>query len=158
MSLPAAYKAVDRARGFTLIELIMVVAILVILLATSSSLMSRFFVSAQREDLTTQLTQSLRQARSNASSRRGASEYGVYITSSTFTLYRGSNYASRNQTYDLMTTVEPSMTLFTSYPGNDIQFSRGSGHPQSAGTITVDHVTGGITTITINAFGIIDAD
>lgn len=103
------------ARGFTLIEVMLSVAIIGLLAGLSLPVYATF---QQRNDLdlTTQsVADMLRRAQTYARSVRGDSgvdtQWGVEIQSTGATLFKGSSFAGRDSSYDEVTDFPGSMSV-----------------------------------------------
>lgn len=147
-------------KGFTLIEIIISVVLGVILVAAAAPLFVKLQASAQLNESTTQLIQTLRTARGRSIARVNNSRHGVYMLQSAendaYVLYQGSSYNTRDANYDRTITLDPIINLTTTLIGNDINFVLGSGAPDQTGTITLSHETQGTSTIGINSVGKIE--
>lgn len=159
MILPATFKDKNNT-GFTLIELLIVIAISLIVLATAVPLYGNLQGTAQINDVTSGIIQTTRIARERSMNRLNNSSHGVYINvaSNNYVLYQGDSYATRDSTYDRVTTLDSVISLSTTISGNDISFSKGLGEPSNTGDITVSHEVNGSRTMTINSLGSIDLD
>ncbi len=144
-------------RGFTLMEMAIVMAILILLVAIVVPSFSRYRKVQILKSETEHLVLLLREARSRTLSSENSLQYGVYVTSNSVTMFSGSAYvsgASGNQT----TAVDSAVTLTPSLAGggNTILFKRLSGATDQSGTIVVA-VVGDTTqhTVTISSLGLI---
>lgn len=139
-----------QSNGFTLIELIIIVAIVLILGTSSYSFYSRFFLQNEVSNTTDQLSGQIRKAQIYAMSGRQNGNWGVHYTSPTLSLFQGNSYATRNPAFDEVIAINNNVTIsgFT-----EIIFARKTGIPSSTPTITI---SGGNTekTLTINTQGI----
>jgi len=83
-----------------MIEMIVTVGILLVILGLSApftiNLYSRYQVDSERN----MILALLRQARAMSMAGEGGTDHGVYISSSSFTLFEGQNYQSRNISKD----------------------------------------------------------
>lgn len=139
--------------GFTLIEMLLSVAIIGMLVSLSLPVYETF-TRRNDLDLTAQTTAlALRRAAAYARSGNGDSAWSVAIQSSNVILYRGTDFATRNNIYDetsaIPATITPSGT-------NDVEFTKLTGAPTATGTITLTSSTNDVRTITINAKGVVD--
>jgi Tfp pilus assembly protein FimT len=79
--------------------------------------------------------------------------WSVHVAQGAVTVYLGTNYASRDSVWDITTTLNP--TISVAGP-QDISFSRGTGLPSAAQSITLTNLSKETRTITLNAKGLVD--
>lgn len=142
--------------GFTLIELILVIAITLILVAAASPVYGNFLVSTQLNESSIQIVQLLREARNQSISRQGDSSYGVFFASSNVTSYKGDSYAMRDVSYDYIFVLDNGVSISTTLSGNEVSYSKGLGVPTSTGTVTITHSTTGTRAVEIGSFGTVE--
>lgn len=140
----------NRESGFTLVEVLISVAIIGMLTAISLPV-SELFVRRNDLDIAAQnLVSTLRRAQTYARSVNHDSDWSVKVQQSSVTLFRGTNFGSRNTDYDetfnLVGTITPTGLA-------EVQFTKLNATPNTAGTITLSSTTNDIRTITINAKG-----
>lgn len=87
-------------KGFTLIEILLVVGILMILAILTLPITFDFYRSQQLNTHAQELTQTLRRAQLKAMSVESGSSFGVYLTDDNYTLFKGPSFASRDVQYD----------------------------------------------------------
>ena len=155
MKLLAMFDGREDRPGFSVAEILIVLAIGIVMLAAGVALSSRFFTSSQLNDIDAQLAQTLRTAAQRSAARYNTAAHGVYVASDQFILYQGSTYATRDTSLDRITTVASGVTLSTSIPGSDIRFTIGTGVPTATGTVSVVHDVDGTRTIEIRESGFI---
>jgi prepilin-type N-terminal cleavage/methylation domain-containing protein len=139
-------------RGFTFIELLLVITLLLILGTMGTAFTARFLTQNAVDNTTDQFTNSLRKAQLNAMMGKQNSNWGVNYTSNTITLYRGNSYATRTIGFDERYTVNAGVTVTGI---SDINFTRVTGLPGSTPTITISG-SGSNNSITINSQGVIN--
>jgi type II secretory pathway pseudopilin PulG len=144
--------------AFTLVELLITIGIIILLAAVAAPIYGNLQVSAQLNESTSGVTQTLRQARQSAMSRENNAGWGVYFTSSSYTLYQGISYAARNNAYDLVISLDSALSFSTTLAGDEVNFSAGLGEPSNTGSITLTHDVNGTRTITINSLGSIEEE
>jgi prepilin-type N-terminal cleavage/methylation domain-containing protein len=148
-------------RGFTMVELLIVVAIAILLSAVVFSSLLSFRKNQALEKDTELVVQLLNQARSQTLSSKGATVYGVHFASSQVILFSGSTYAaaaSGNQAFDL-TSTDTILTITLTGGGSDVLFQRLTGETTQNGTIVIS--SSGISrtkTVTIYRTGVIDSN
>lgn len=145
------------SKGFTLVEVLLAVALISLMTAVAlpaaSSLQSRNDVDVAAIGI----AQNLRQAQQLAAAGSGDSNWGVSISSGSFTLYRGNSFATRDNTYDQINDMSAKITpTFSLSPsGSEVNFAKISGLPSATGTITLTGLNGRVVTLTINAQGMV---
>jgi len=149
--------------GFTLVELFIVIGITLVLAAAAVPIYSNIQVSAQLNENTSQITQTLRTARERSVARFNNSSHGIYIETNIggddrFILYQGDSFIARDSTYDRAVTLDKALSLSTTLTGNDIHFSKGLGVPNETGTITLTHDVEGSRSISVNRLGGIEEE
>jgi prepilin-type N-terminal cleavage/methylation domain-containing protein len=142
-------------RGFTLIELVVVMAILATLTAISSitlfSTRQRTTMNALISSFTADVkSQQLRSMVGESANGMNASDYGVRLQNNSYVLFRDS-FGTQNSVFNLPDGFE-----FTT-PGFETIFQRGSGElAGGAGSITIRDTTNGRQkVINLNRYGII---
>lgn len=144
-----------KESGFTFLELILVVAIMLTITLMSTAFYSRFF--AQNAVLVTQdqLAGQLRKAQiyammgKNYTGSNGG--WGVNINSGKIILYQGSSFVSRNSALDETFFISPNVTITNL---GDENFAHFTGTPSATPTVIVSGPTGN-KTLTINSAGVV---
>lgn len=143
-----------RHLGFTVIELILVVGLLVGLAVLSTGWYSRFLTQNAVGNTAVLITGSLRKAQAYASSGRGDANWGVAYAGQTLTLYKGSAFTSRDPSWDETTIINNNISVSGM---SDINFTQGLGLPSVVATITVSG-NNTLKTIVLNSQGGISYD
>ena len=151
---------VYKQYGFTLLELLLVVAIIAILASAIAPVSSRLFSSAQLNENAASIVQTLRTARQRSVARFNDTTHGVYFEinegADRFILYQGTSYATRNSAYDRIEILDDSITMTTNISGNEVTFFEGNGTPSATGTITLNHQVYGSESVSVDARGKIE--
>ena len=136
--------------GFTLLETLLSIAALSIIAGISIPLYQSFQVRNDVDIAAVTITQSLRRAQVLARASSGDARWGVAITTSSITLYRGASYAGRDTSYDEMFDLPASIT-----PSGltEVTFTKFTGLPGGIGTTTLTSNTGEVRTISLNEQG-----
>ncbi|MFC1802142.1 Tfp pilus assembly protein FimT/FimU [Patescibacteria group bacterium] len=96
-------------RGFTLLELMIVISIIIVVGAFTIPVGIKFFQSQALEDTTDSIVETLRRARNQAVFQKNDSSFGVKFASTSFTLFQGDTYTSRDtqedEVFDLVSGV-----------------------------------------------------
>jgi prepilin-type N-terminal cleavage/methylation domain-containing protein len=140
------------SRGFSLVEVLLSMAIMAIVGLTAVPFYSRFFSQNAVANTYDQLTGELRKAQLYAMTGKQAGSWGVHNGGTQLMLFQGSTYAARNTSFDETFTVNGNVTIsgFT-----DIIFAQVTGLPNTTATITVKAINIQ-KTITVNAQGAIN--
>ena len=124
-------------RGFTLIEIITVIAILVILLLLTVSVFGRF-KERQAIDVNAQIVaEALREARDKTLDSLDASAYGVHLASTTVTVFKGATYSPSDPENQERILASPVIVSSSTISGVDILFERLTGETSDSGSIFV---------------------
>ena len=138
-----------RNRGFTLVELIVVISIFAIFFAISESVYVNFKSSGNLKIGTSSVVQALRYAEGNSISIKDDSKWGIYVSSGKLLIFKGDSFASRDvsadQTVDLPSGV-------TSTGLSEIVFDTMTGFTTNTGTIIISN-SYGTNNISINEKG-----
>ena len=141
--------------GFTIIELTMVIAIGVLLLSLTLPVGVGFYRKIVALDVAEEMTLLLRTAHADAKAGTNDSMHGVYIATSTMTLFQGNTYATRIVQADKVSPLASGFGM-TGMPA-EILFMKQTGFPSATGTMQISQ--GGYThSITVHALGLITLD
>ncbi len=134
---------IKKPNGFTLIELVIVVAILAVL---SSALITDFVLWTKKTDVNTasqEFANVLRLAKNKALSSENNSQYGVYLNTlnspSQYILFKGATYATRDSASDNIYSLPKNVEFFgiSFGGGSEIDFNKLSGTSQQSGSVAV---------------------
>lgn len=150
--------------GFTLIEMMVVLGVLGTLIAFSSvnlvGYQSKNLLQTTLSSVAGDIqNQRLKSMNGDAQGQSTTSAYGVYIQSSSYTLFRGSTYAA-GASGNVVIPVASPMVLSTTFPSSQFVYSKGTGEIASfdnaRNTITVrNSSTNEQSVITFNRYGTI---
>lgn len=145
-------------KGFTLVEIIIVLSLTGLLVLISYPVWGQNIRSAQLKNNTIALVDTLRSAQAKAMFRKGNSRWGVHLESNKFILFKGSSYNPADP--DNIETILPSYIVISSSlngGGVDIIFNKVLGNTNNFGTITLtDNGTANTKSVIINQEGMID--
>ena len=148
-------------QGFTIIEILVVVTIIIILAAIAIPYGSIFLAQNQLQDSTLNIIDSLRRTQSRAMSGMGEETWGIHFTNTSYTLFQGSSYDPvdpDNEVNDLSNVVRIS-SISLNGGGDDVIFNRVFGDTNNFGMIVLDDQNSDSqATISINEVGMIDYD
>jgi len=140
-------------KGFTLIEILLSVAIITLLVGLSLPVYESF-VRRNDLDLTTQnIVSTLRRAQVYARSGDQDSDWGVRVDPSSLTLFKGATYSTRNTAFDEVVPIPASMSASGI---TDMVFAELSGAPSTTGSYTLTSTTNDVRTVTVNAKGMVN--
>lgn len=139
------------SRGFTLIEIILSISVLLTLLGVTSALA---YTTVSRVDVTSAqdtFVQAIYNAQIRAQNNSQASAWGVRVDSSQVVLFQGTSYATRNEEVD---TLFPLASQLEISGDREYVFAKHSGLPTATGQITFSGTVDNAITININAYGV----
>jgi type II secretory pathway pseudopilin PulG len=138
-----------RSAGFSILEMLLVVAIVMTLVGVSASFYSSFKVQESLNTSVFTVVEAIRHAQSNAESGRGNAQWGVKLLTTSGVLFKGASYASRDvnfdQSFDYAKGVNPSGL-------SEVVFAEMTGTTSNTGIISLTN-NYGTKDITINAQG-----
>ena len=142
------------AKGFTLIEILLVVALFAAIAGFSFPIYQSFQAKNNLDIAANTVAQSLRRAQLLSQSMEGDSVWGLKIQNGSVVVFKGTTYATRDTAYDEFFEV-PSTINPTGI--NEITFSKLNGEPSTTGTITLSSTTTTLESrvITINSKGMV---
>lgn len=139
--------------GFTLIEMVLSIAVIVIIAGISVPIYQSFQIRNDLDIATATIAQSLRRAAVLSQAVDGDTSWGIKIQSGNIEIFKGVSYAARDVAYDEVFSVPTSIT-----PSglSEIVFTKFSGLPVSTGTVTLTSNTNETRAITINTKGMVN--
>lgn len=140
-------------RGFTLVEVIVVVAIILIITTLTLPSYGKFINMNSIDTQVTEIRKSMRLAQEESEAGKYDSNHGIHFTTTSYTHYVGKDFNSRDQSkddeYDLHNTLEFKQRF-------EINFTKGTGLPSATGTIIIENTSNGKQEeISINEEGLI---
>lgn len=152
----------NSGRGFTLLEIVIVIFILGSLAAVSLPAINTLALSTDLDSGMRQFTTALKLAQSKTVSSETDSQYGVYMDTGVFpnkfVIYKGATYAGRDASYDqhfwLPKTVEFSGISLGG--GSEVVFEKLTGYALQSGSIAVRMIsnTAKLKTVYISGSGV----
>ena len=140
-------------RGFSLLEVLLSVAIIGVLMGLSLPLYQGFQNRNDLELTSQNITSMLRRAQAYARGINGNSQWGVRVQAGSAVLFKGNSYASRDTAYDETAVFSSSFGVSGM---SEILFSKLLAAPNNTGSITLTNdSTNDTRTITINAEGMV---
>lgn len=126
-------------KGFTFVELVITVSLLLIVLVLSLLSIGTFRQSSDLETETQNILNTLRFAQSRTLASENATRYGVHFETGGFTLFTGASYSPTSTSNDVNTlslNLEISSWSLTG-GGSDVVFDRVTGATSQDGTVTL---------------------
>jgi len=136
--------------GFTLVELLLSISIMMMLVVISAPIYQSFQFANELDNSVTLTVSSLRTAQNFAINGKDDAAWGVNISSQTIVIFRGDSFASRDTSFDTTTILSSNISISGL---NNITFGKNSGLPSTTGTITLQNNAGNSKSININAKG-----
>ncbi len=148
-------------KGFTIFELLIVISIIAILSAIIITTLSDFRHNQAVDKDAQTIVAYLDDAKSKTLASKDASQYGVYFSSSTITVFKGSSYSAsdpENRVYDLNPTVRVNSISLTG-GGSSVVFDRLTGGTAQNGTLVLSSRRATTTrTVTIYKTGSVESN
>lgn len=140
-------------RGFTIVELLIVLGIAVLMAVAVTPIYSNLVPESDSTQVSSEIIQTIRIARARSVARLEDSSFGVKFLPNQYILYKGASYATGvpERTISLGSVF----TLSTTLVADDINFSRGLG-ASNAGLIILSHQATGQKVIDVNQFGMVE--
>jgi len=147
-------------QGFTLIEIIIVMFVMVFLISTSIVSYRFFEKSTELEKTSQDIISTLKLAQTKTTSSEEASQYGVHFENNKYTLFKGDAYQAgleSNKIYNIPNRLEIYDISLTG-EGSDVIFKRISGKTEQNGNISIRIIsnTSKIKTVNIITSGVIE--
>lgn len=141
----------DRSRGFTLLELLLTVALISVLAGFSLPVYRTLMTKNDLDIAAVTVAQTARRAQVLSQAVDGDTSWGLKVQSGSIVIFKGTSYAARDtafdETFDVPTSITPSGTT-------EYIFSKFTGFPQVTGTATLT-TSNDTRTVTINEKGMV---
>lgn len=138
--------------GFTLLEVILFIALIGILAGTFFSVFTNFQITTDLDLASLSLVQSLRRAQFLAQGVFQDSDWGVKTESERITIFKGASFSGRDASQDEIIDFPSALEV----SGNtEIVFEKLSGEPDLTGLITLSTTSGTNREISLNEKGTI---
>jgi prepilin-type N-terminal cleavage/methylation domain-containing protein len=150
-----------NSRGFTMVEILTVVGIVVIIATVALPYGSTFLAQNRLQESTLNIVDALRRVQSRSMSGMGGEPWGVHFTSADITLFKGTSYSPGDDYNELIELPDISTisTISLNGGGDDLIFNRVIGDTSEWGTIVIDDANSDSeATVTISGVGLIEYD
>lgn len=148
-----------KLSGFTLIEVILMIALMIFIGIIASPFYGNFLFGQEADRAAVELRESLTKARFYSMMGKGNDQWGVAFDTNRIILFRGNSFSGRDPVFD---ESYPLHDLVTLTGLDEVVFDRGTGVPSSQPTITItlygnsDTPTTHTHILTVNAAGVVD--
>ena len=142
-----------KKAGLTLIELLMAIGAIMLLGGLSIPYFMSFQVSSESDAAGQEIIQSLRRAKIKAIAAENDDNWGLAVKNQKITIFKGSIFDSRDQSFDEAFDLPPTITAFGL---TELYFNKLSGIPSAVGTINLLDTGLKQKNISINANGTAD--
>ena len=147
-------------KAFTLLELIIVVAILALTAAVGWPALNLYQSSSRLETGAEQAADFLRMARQASWSGLQGTSHGVKLMTNRVVYFSGSSYASRDAAQDRDVFFDKglglSWQLIGDGPADEIVFARNTGRPSRTGELVLGLVDGSGRRLALNRWGLVE--
>lgn len=138
-------------RGFSLVELIIVVGVLALLVSLGSFLSATYLRSQYLRSASETVVSELRRAQTDSLTQADDHAHGIRLFEESVVRYAGDDYASRTTSLDVETPFSSQISI----PGTDeISIPAGSSGPSAAATMTLER-NGRAIDINITPYGVL---
>lgn len=144
--------------GYTIVELLVVLAIMTILAGIVSITMSNYASRQSLNSIHQEVIDGIQNARRNTLASLNDTTYGVYVGTSSIAFFEGSSYSSSDPNNEyIQYTGKISATSSLSGGSWSVVFNRLNGEPSAYGTIVLTDISSQAqATVTIAATGLVE--
>jgi type II secretory pathway pseudopilin PulG len=141
-----------KQQGFTIIEMLLVVAVMMIITVVAAPLYANLNNSNQLDAASSILVQDLYQAQTFSRNRSRDTSWGVAVNGQVITLFSGTTYATRDTASDITYIVPSAIQLSGT---NQIVYSKLYGLPTTTGSFGLT-ANGKTINVTVNNKGMVE--
>ena len=134
MNLQAVFQDNMLRKGFTLIEVTLVVSLMLIVSIVSFPLGISFYNLQTLNETTDNVEQALKRAQTFATAGKHDSAFGVRLLENEYVIFEGDSYLTRVQSED---EVFPTLSSVTFSGLDEVVFSKLHGEPSSVGVVNM---------------------
>ena len=154
-TLNAKRSTLNAKEGFTIIEVMIAIAIIGVLSSLSVAYFNSFLSRNELKNESLKITDMLRRARGQAMAGQEDSAWGVHFETSKYVLFKGSSYSASddfNEEISLPAVLTIS-TINLNGGGSEVIFSKIRGETSQFGTTTIQNDIGESKNVVINSAG-----
>lgn len=140
-----------KKRGFTLFEILLVVALLGIMAALIPTVYVRLFTDTSVDTAIKTYKTTVRRAQTLALSGEGGDGWGVYITTGSATIFKGGSYAGRDTSFDEVYETSGSVVVSGI---QEVTFEKITGSASGTGATIFSPSIGAPQSVTVNSKGV----
>lgn len=141
------------SRGFTSIEVLLTIVLIGVLTGFSAVVYQSLQNRTLLDTTVTAVRTSLYRAQMLARTGYQDGAWGVYATTSSVIVFRGDSFASRNTTFDELTTIPDTLVLGGV---TEVVMEHLTGLPDTTGVLTIASPDGGTRSVTITNEGLLN--
>lgn len=146
-------KKIKKEKAFTLVEVLLVIAVIGILVGLSAPVFYAFQVKNNLNVAVDSVVQSTRRAQLLSQSVDGDDSWGVKVNSGSVVIFQGGSYASRDVNFDEVIDISNDI-LISGW--DEIVFSKFFADPSTTGMITLTSPLGNVASIDVNSKGMVN--
>lgn len=143
------------SRGFTVIELLLVVAIFFVIAGFAPAFYSRILSQDAVAETSDRLAGALRNAQGYSLAGKGSLPWGVALSDNSFVLFQGASFATRNTALDRRVVIPSSVSISGL---SETVFARVSGIPTAPLTVSFTASGGVSRTLVMTALGVVNRE
>lgn len=146
------YRSCRKVRGYTLVEIVLVVALFTIVAGMLVVLDNNFIAKNDLDVASETVTESLRRARILSTASSGDEVWGVHVANGSVTIFRGDSYSARDAEYDEVSYISSSVAVSGV---REVVFGKVYGIPSVVGEIVLSSDINSSRVVAINEAGIV---
>ncbi len=143
----------ENRRGFTLLEMLLSVAMIALITGMGAPIYQILQNRNNLEVAATSLAQGLRRASVLSRAMEGDSGWGVYVATSTITIFKGATYATRDVSADESFATSGGVSVTGT---NEYRFTKFTGLPNTVGTTTFSSPNNETRVVALNTKGTVN--